>query len=325
MKYLITGITGFAGPHLANLLHRNGHQVFGLVRGSNGMETDILDVVPDEVFRCIEFYCSDLTHLYDLRRVFERQKFDGVFHLAAQSHPPTSFDDPVGTFDCNVMGTVHLIQLIADLQPDCKLMFCSTSEVYGNIGKDGRKIKTTDRILPANPYGASKAAIDLYMQERMTNGRIKGYITRAFSHTGPRRGRKFSISSDAFQIARMVKGYQDRRLLVGNLKTVRVVLDVRDVVNAYYLLMMAEGSNGNVYNVCGDDPHEMGFYTDLLIEESGLDGVEEVIHDAFYRPIDIHYQHGDCDGLVALTGWKPEFDLRTTMKDLLDYWLKKMG
>ncbi|MFL5085923.1 MAG: GDP-mannose 4,6-dehydratase, partial [Xanthobacteraceae bacterium] len=50
MKYLITGITGFAGPHLANLLIGNGHEVFGLVRESNGREQDIRDVVPDEVY-----------------------------------------------------------------------------------------------------------------------------------------------------------------------------------------------------------------------------------------------------------------------------------
>ena len=73
-------------------------------------------------------------------------------------------------------------------------MFCSTSEVYGNIGIDGRKIKITDTILPSNPYGASKAAIDLYMQERVNNNKLKGFVTRAFSHTGPRRGKNFSIS-----------------------------------------------------------------------------------------------------------------------------------
>ena len=50
-NYLITGITGFAGPHLANLLIENGHKVYGLVRQSNGMETDILDVVPEKTFR----------------------------------------------------------------------------------------------------------------------------------------------------------------------------------------------------------------------------------------------------------------------------------
>jgi nucleoside-diphosphate-sugar epimerase len=203
-------------------------------------------------------------------------------------------------------------------------MFCSTSEVYGNIGQDGRKITINDQILPSNPYGVSKAAIDLYVQERVTNGKLNAFITRAFSHTGPRRGKKFSISSDAYQLARMVKGYQDKELLIGNLDSVRVVLDVRDVVKAYYLLMINKNSNGGIYNVCGDEPHKMRFYTDLLIEVSGLKDVEQKIHDPFWRPIDIHYQDGDRKELVDLTGWKPEYDIETTMKDLMEYWIAKV-
>lgn len=325
MNFLITGITGFAGPHLANLLIENGHTVYGLIRNSNGRETDILDVVPEANFQKIKFLYSDLTNFRTLSNLFKTNKFDGVFHLAAQSHPPTSFTDPIGTFEANIMGSANLIQALLDNQPECKLMFCSTSEVYGNVGIDGRKIKTTDTLLPANPYGASKAATDLYLQERFENKQLRGYITRAFSHTGPRRGKTFSISSDAFQIAKMVKGLQEKTLQVGNLESVRVVLDVRDIVNAYYLLMLSEGSNGNVYNVSGDTPHKMGVYTDMLLDASGLTGVEKVISPALYRPIDIHYQHGDCDSLIELTGWKPQYSLEQTIQDLLDYWLKKLG
>ena len=88
MKYLITGITGFAGPHLANLLLEEGHEVFGLVRGSNGMETDILDVVGEPNYSKINFLYGDLTNLRLLSNIFKDNEFDGVFHLAAQSHPP---------------------------------------------------------------------------------------------------------------------------------------------------------------------------------------------------------------------------------------------
>ena len=248
-NYLITGITGFAGPHLANLLHQNGHNVHGLVRCSNGRENDIRDVVPDDVYRGINFVYSDLKSLRNLNSIFQKYEFDGVYHLAAQSHPPTSFKDPIGTMEENVIGSANLIQAITDNQSDCKMMFCSTSEVYGNVGQDCRKIRTDDVILPANPYGASKAATDLYMQERMENGKLKGFITRAFSHTGPRRGKNFSISSDAFQIARMMKGLQDKTLLIGNLESVRVVIDVRDTVSAYYLAMMNDNCNGEIFNV----------------------------------------------------------------------------
>jgi GDPmannose 4,6-dehydratase len=325
MTYLITGITGFAGPHLANLLIEQGHTVYGLIRNSNGRETDILDIVPEHNFQKIKFIYSDLVNLRTLNDLFKKNKFDGVFHLAAQSHPPTSFTDPLGTFENNIMGSANLIQALLDNQPECKLMFCSTSEVYGNVGIDGRKIKTTDSLLPANPYGASKAATDLYLQERFENKQLNGFITRAFSHTGPRRGKTFSISSDAYQIAKMVKGLQDNTLLVGNLESVRVVLDVRDIVNAYYLLMITDKSNGNIYNVSGDIPHKMGVYTDMLIDKSGLTNVVKQISDKLYRPIDIHYQHGDCTELKDITGWSPKFTLEQTMSDLLNYWIDKIS
>ena len=123
MRFLITGITGFAGPNLANLLLREGHDVYGLVRFSNGRQTDILDVVPTELFEKITFVYSDLRNFRTLNAIFKEHTFDGVFHLAAQSHPPTSFTDPIGTFDSNVMGSVNLIQELLDNQPKCKFMF----------------------------------------------------------------------------------------------------------------------------------------------------------------------------------------------------------
>ena len=325
MKFLITGITGFAGPHLANLLHREGHQVYGLIRRTNGMESDIRDVVPDDVYESITFVYGDLVNYRSIRTIFEKEQFDGVFHLAAQSHPPTSFIDPIGTMETNVMGGANLIQVIQDHQDNCKLMFCSTSEVYGNVGQDGRKIHWEDTILPANPYGASKAATDVYLQERMQNGFIKGFITRAFSHTGPRRGRIFSISSDAYQIARMMKGLQEPVLRIGNLNTTRVVMDVRDTVRAYYLAMIHPDVINHVFNICGDTPRKMQFFTDKLIELSGLQGVEQNIYKPFWRPHEIHYQHGDSTNLVEMTGFKEEYDIETTLDDLLRYWVDKIS
>ena len=325
MKFLITGITGFAGPHLANLLHREGHEVHGLIRRTNGMESDIRDVVPDEVYESIRFHYGDLTNYRSLRQIFEVYQFDGVFHLAAQSHPPTSFVDPIGTMDTNVMGSANLIQVIQDHQDQCKLMFCSTSEVYGNVGQDGRKIHWEDKIVPSNPYGASKAATDVYLQERMNNGFIEGFITRAFSHTGPRRGKIFSISSDAYQIARMMKGYQDRELKVGNLSTTRVVMDVRDTVRAYYLAMTHRDVKNHIFNICGDTPRQMQYFTDKLIELSGLKDVVQKRHEPFWRPHEIYYQHGDSTNLKELTGFKEEYNIDTTLGDLLKYWYDKIS
>lgn len=323
-KYLITGITGFAGTHLANLLYEEGHEISGLVRGSNGMESDVLDTVSAECFQSINFLYGNLEDYQSLEKILDENEFDGIFHLAAQSLPTASLLFPLDTFRTNIMGTANLIDVVAKYQPNCKLMFCSTSEVYGNSGSDGRLIKETEPLAPSNPYGVSKSSSDLYMQERMVNKKIKGFITRAFSHTGIRRGRNFSISSDAYQIARIMKKQQPPILEVGNLSTIRVVIDVRDTVRAYYDLMMNEKSNGEVFNVCGDTPRPMSFFTDYLIKLSGLDIIKS-ISEKYYRPIDIQYQHGDTTKLKSLTGWEAKIPIEQTLEDLLNYWLKKIN
>jgi GDP-4-dehydro-6-deoxy-D-mannose reductase len=323
MRYLITGITGFLGPHLANKLIQDGHEVYGLVRINMGRENDIRDIVPDENFSKIKFVFGDLCNFRAMNAIFNAHTFDGVFHLAAQTHPPTSFTDPIGTWEWNVSGSVNLMTALSDNQPDCKLLFCSTVEVYGNEGIDGRKIKEDNVLLPANPYGASKAAIDMYIQERMKNKQMNAVIVRPFCFTGPRRGSSFSVSSDAVQIARMMKGKQEKILKIGNLDTIRAVTDVRDIANAFSLIMYGD-TCGQIYNVCGGAPLKMREYTETLLRLSGLEGVELVIEPKFWRPIDIQYQDGDSSKIKNELGWKPTIPIEQTMQDLLNYWLDKI-
>lgn len=327
MKYLITGITGFAGPHLARLLLLEGHTVHGLVRESNGREMDLLDVLNAGELERITFHYGDLLEFHSLARILAADQYDGLFHLAAQSHPPTSFADPVGTFASNVQGSVNLIEAVQRHQKNCTFMFCSTSEVYGDSGRSVGVLREDMPLQPCNPYATSKAAIDLHVRERCHNGYLKGYITRAFSHTGPRRGKKFSISWDAYSLARMSTGdVKDRILPVGNLDTQRIVMDVRDTVRAYYLLML-QHDNGEAYNVCGpqDSVKKMQYFTDNLIEISGLKGVEKKVSEKLYRPIDIQIQVGDTAKLRQKTGWKPEILIEQTLTDLYQYWLKKLA
>ena len=324
MKYLITGITGFLGPHLANKLVTEGHEVFGLVRINMGRENDLRDIISEDIFSKLKFVYSDLCNYRKLLAIFKEEKFDGIFHLAAQTHPPTSFTDPIGTWEWNVMGSVNLMTAMMDTQPDCKFLFCSTVEVYGNEGIDGRKLNEDDKFLPANPYGASKAAIDMYIQERMKNMQMNAVIVRPFCFTGPRRGASFSISSDAIQIARMVLGKQEKVLRIGNLDTIRAVTDVRDIANAFFLVMTSPTTSGKVYNICGGVPLKMRYYTDKLIELSGLTDVEQRIDQKLWRPIDIQYQDGDATRIREELGWEPKYTIDKTLDDLLQYWLKKL-
>lgn len=344
-NYLVTGITGFAAPHLARLILEKGDNVHALIRGSNGREYDLLDVLSSREIDNIKFHYGDLKDYDSVRRVFESEEFDGVFHLAAQSHPPTSFVAPRETMESNVMGTAHLIEAIYRLQPDCILQNTSTSEVYGDEGKHVGLLTETLPVKPSNPYGTSKAMAELYLAERTKNGKMNGFSTRAFSHTGPRRGRNFSISWDAYWLAHLKHGLpitdiepiEDGRkvdplksLPVGNLDTQRIVIDVKDCVRAYWELMQDfdPTMNGQAYNVCGslDDVKRMSSFTDTLIGISGLEGIVKVPDRRVFRPIDIQIQTGDTTKIRKRVGWQPEINVETeTLPALFDYWMKKIG
>lgn len=324
--YLVTGITGFAGPHLANFLVERGDSVVGLVRSSNGREQDIRDVIPDKNLGKIKFVYGDLTNRERMAEVIRDGKFDGIFHLAAQSHPPTSFKDPIGTFNANAIGTINIVDALHRYSPQTKLMFCSTSEVYGKVEGE-----TTEQhpLKPINPYGVSKAAADLYVRERAASEKLPFFVTRAFSHTGPRRGNKFSISSDAYQIARIVKGFQEPKINVGKLESKRIVVDVRDCVAAYASLMDAfmEGKfePGEVFNVGGDNVYSMGELLDKMLEIKELkEKVELYRNPDLVRKIGFGIQIPNSSKLRQVTGWKPKITMDQTLRDLLDYWERKI-
>ncbi len=324
-KVLITGITGFVGPHLANLLIEKGdYKVYGMVRNGNGMENDIRDVVPDENFSKITFLFGNLLDRDSIKRIIRDNKFDWIFHIGAQSHIPTSFKQPQLTFMTNAFGTVNIVDAIQELNPECRMMNCSTSEVYGAVPEKDLPITEDTRLKPINPYGVSKTAADLYSRERAISAGLNIFCVRAFSHTGSRRGKTFSISSDAYQIARINKGLQDPIILVGTLSSRRVVMDVRDCVKAYYALML-KAQPGEAYNVASEELNTMGGFLNTMLDISGLRGkVELKINPDWVRPIDIPIQVADTSKCKQLTGWEPKIPIEQTLTDLLEYWENKI-
>ena len=324
MRYLITGITGFVGPHLASLLVGKGHEVWGFVRAANGREDDIRDVVPDHIFQKLQFVYGDFIDYDSCVAAMKAAKFDGVYHLGAQSHPPTSFADPRGTFLTNATGTVNLCEAIRAVSPQTRMMFCSTSEVYGAPLESEGPIHEGFAIRPVNPYAVSKAAADLYVRERAASEKLGFFVTRAFSHTGPRRGRRFSIASDVYQVVRILKEFQEPLIKVGTLSSKRVVMDVRDVARAY-ILLMDKGVPGEAYNIGGDEIFTMGELLDQLIEMTGLKGkVTREVDPKLVRPIDIPVQICDSRKFRSLTGFKPEIPIRKTLADLVEYYQRKI-
>jgi len=345
-RYLVTGMPGFVAPHMAKTLLKEGYEVHGLMRGGTERKNELLGVMSGEEIDSVKFQYADLTDRQDIEEIIQKNQYQGVFHLGAQSHQPTSHKDLISTFKSNIMGTANLIDAIRNYSPETIFQFTSTSVVYGNLGKDGQVLTEDTPFDPIDPYGVSKIASELQMEERTRNGLINGYTARPFSHTGPGRPRNFSIACDAYNLAMLMNGKNPnedmqsmedlenidpmKSISVGNLTPKRSVIDVRDCVEAYKQLMFnfKESLNGEVYNVCGEikDVSPMQKFTDILIEESGLEGIVQVKDKRFFRPVktDIQVQIGDTQKITNLTGWKPQIPIKDTLRDLLDYWKQKV-
>ena len=332
MRYLVTGITGFAGWNLANHLTERGDQVYGLFRGEPG---DIKDVIPERNFDKLRFLYGDFSKKEEMDEVFRNNEFSGVFHLGAFTHPPTSFLEPEKAYQANYIGTKNIVDSIRKHQRDCAMMYCSSAEVYGIVPEDKQPIKEETLLKPANPYGLMKALGEVYTLGHATIKaepfNLKAFVTRAFSHTGLGRRKNFSVSSDAYQIARIKRGLQEPIIRVGTLSSKRPVMDVKDCVRAYTLLMDRAVANdpqviGDVFNMSGDRVFTMRELLDGMLKISGLEGeVEEFVDPKLVRPIDIPVQICDDSKFRSLTGWKQEKDVLTdTLADLLNYWERKV-
>jgi GDP-4-dehydro-6-deoxy-D-mannose reductase len=146
--------------------------------------------------------------------------------------------------------------------------------------------------------------------------------TRAFNHTGPRRGDVFAMSSFAKQLASVELGRVEPVLRVGNLDAIRDFTDVRDVARAY-VLAATGGEPGEVYNIASGVGHSIRELLDTLIALSGIE-VEVEIDPQRLRPSDVEILVGDSTRFRERTGWKPTIPLETTLSDLLDYWRRRL-
>lgn len=319
MKILITGITGFVGSHLAEyILDLNeGHKVYGLCRWRS--PKDNLAKIYDK----ITLADADLTDLGVLIRRLKSIKPDVIFHLAAQSYVATSFDSPNQTLWTNVIGTCNLLEAVRITEIDPIIHVCSSSECYGQVSKADVPIKETCPFRPASPYAVSKVGEDMIALQYWISYGIRTIRTRAFSHTGPRRGDVFVTSSFAKQIAEAELGLREPVIYAGNLDSVRTFCDVRDIVKAYWILV-SKCKPGEVYNIGGNRTVKIKEALDILLSFSDKK-FEVKVDPKLLRPSDVTLQIPNMDKFRNETGWEPEIPLEKTLQDLLNYWKEELS
>jgi GDP-4-dehydro-6-deoxy-D-mannose reductase len=305
MKALITGIDGFVAPHLNSLLKNKGIET---VTTYNSAET-----APRESIH------MDITNETEVTEVIKTTSPDMIFHLAGFSSVAKSFENPALCMKINVDGTKNILDAVRLLGLKTKILVVGSAEVYG---KPVLVPITENHPLSANtPYGESRIKQEALCDEYVTKYDLFVVVSRGFNHTGPGQIDTFAIPSFAKQITLIEQGKQTE-LKVGNLNAIRDFSDVRDVVNAYYLILK-KGKKGEKYNVCSGNQQSMKNILNVLINKAKKKIM--VTEDSNrMRPSDIPILVGDNTKLRETTGWKPQIKLEQTMSDVLEFWRKKI-
>lgn len=306
MRILVTGAGGFVGGHLLAALRARGHDVILADRAPHASDHDTLPL--------------DVTDPLAVRGAVELARPDAIAHLAAQAFVPASLTDPDGTFDVNAHGTLRLLEAVRALADQGaappRVLVVSSGDVYGAQPREAFPLRETTAPLPRSPYAASKIAAEALALAYARAWGVDAVVTRAFNHIGPGQDERFGVVAFALQIARVAAGGAPR-VLVGNLDASRDFLDVRDVCEAYALLLEGGGAAGEIYNVCSGTATTMREILRRLIELSRVP-VEVRDDPARMRPADVPISVGDASKLHAATGWTPRIPLTAALRAVYD-------
>lgn len=312
-RALITGVTGFVGPHLADfLLHKGGVDIFGTYQTPERLHA--ISSIQDH----IGLYHMDLTDPHEVEEVIAQTGPDYLFHLAAQSNVARSWKEPARTFDVNVLGTIHLFEAIRNASLNPVIQIACSSEQYGLVADGHFPVTEETPFHPISPYAVSRVTIDLMGYQYFKSYGMKIVRTRAFNHTGPGQTDQFVCSRFAKKIAEIEKGASEPVLSVGNLEAIRDFTDVRDIVHAYALSVL-HGKPGESYVIASGVGRSIKDVLDILLSFSHVP-IHIEVDPSLLRPSDVPALYGDSAKFRKIAGWRPEISFEQTMNDLLDYW-----
>ncbi|MGH9395298.1 MAG: GDP-mannose 4,6-dehydratase [Terriglobia bacterium] len=317
MKALITGIAGFAGNYLAQLLLEKGLDVYGA-----SQENDFKPFLP--IDGAAVHYTS--INLQDRARVggyLGDVRPDLVFHLAAKSSPAQSAKCPQETFAVNFGGTLAILEAIRLREIRCRFLLVSSSHVYGNWGSGGsgeshEPVPEDAPLKPESPYAASKAAAEMAAYQYWKTYGIEIVIARAFNHTGPGQGQGFVCPDLARKVVEIERGLRTPRLEVLGLSRRMDFSHVRDVVRGYHSALVI-GTPGEAYNLCSGKG-----VTVQTIAENLIAGSSKTIS---VGSCPSESQAGGKPGIVGDNakaardlGWEPLIPVSETMREVISYW-----
>lgn len=301
-KALIFGIGGFVGPYLAKELMDNNYKVYG---------TYTIDST--NAFSYEGYYKCNILDKENVRKIIEEVQPTHIINLAAISSVGQSWKIPDVTMQVNVNGTLNIFEgcLSSNIKP--KILLIGSSEEY--IPSD-KPINEETEINANNPYGISKVAQEQFAKIYREKYSWDIFCVRAFNHIGIGQRDTFVIPSWCKQVAEIEKGIKEPKLTVGNINVSRDFTDVRDIVNAYRLVLESKNPN-EVYNVGQGKAFLLSNILNYIISLSSKDIKIEISQDLI-RPNDNSVICCDNSKIKGFLNWYPKYGILDTIKEIFN-------
>ena len=316
-KIFITGINGFVGSHLSDLLIPQGYSLSGLAYGK-----DIRHLA--HFGSDLDLHYGDIRDMTLLRQIISKVQPDYIYHLAGQPFVPDADKNILNTYEINVLGVLNLLEAVRIAKLNPRILIISSGEVYGAVPEDQLPVNEDYPLKPVNPYAVTKACADLLTCQYAIAHQLYIIRVRPFNHIGPRQSEQFVCSNFAKQIVEIELGLREPVLKVGKLDVKRDFTDVRDVVRAYQIVL-ERAKGGEVYNIGRNKAFFIREVIDMLIKQSTRSDIQLQQRSERLRPNDIPIMMCDTTKIEKEFGWKPEIFIQQTLCDLLEYWRKEVS
>jgi GDP-4-dehydro-6-deoxy-D-mannose reductase len=317
-RIVITGFSGFVASHFLEYLYNKNYdfEIYGISRKK---PTYGYEKYKDKM--AIYFREMNLMDGDQLLKFFNEIQPDYVLHLAAFSSVAYSWKYPEESFTNNCNIFLNLVNAVKQSSPNCRILSVGSSEEYGNVAHEDLPIRENQPLNPVSPYAVARVS-----QEQLSKVYVDAYgmniiMTRSFNHIGPRQDERFVIPSFVKRILDIKReGQTEGEIETGDLSIIRDFVDVRDVVDAYYKLLM-DGRIGEVYNICSGKGIMLSKVVEIIADEVGIN-VKTKKNPEFVRPNDNREIVGTAYKIETELGWKRKWKLRETIKDMIDYQAK---
>jgi len=297
---------------MAARLRVGGFEVRGVDR------TPSCDVLPANAY-----LSGDLRDSGFVAEAMGSTDLDCIVHLAAQSSVRRSFDEPVATLSDGTLPALHILNHLRESGAKTRVLLVGSADEYGVVPADEMPIAETHAVNPASPYALAKSVQNQFGAMFNTLYGVDTVMTRSFNHTGPGQREDFVLSNFARQVAEIKRGRHEPVIDVGNLEIRRDFLDVRDVCDAYVVLLK-KGRRGETYNVCSGNSYRIRDLLDRICALAGVT-VQVRVDQARIRPVDMPDLRGDGTKIHEHTGWRAKLDINETLKAMLEDWDHKIA